>query len=132
MVNQAVDRIYFRPDRSTVRSTGPCGFGRARLPVDRAVDRQTLQSTDRLTDCMTLTLEFCRSTGPVDRQFNILFLKIAGGRPGGRPEPTALLPSDLPVDRQLSRLPQRLYFESVLFSSVSNGYFLFLSGLTHP
>ena len=80
-----VDRSCFRPERST----GPLVLGVhvcARLPVDRSVDRQTLRSTDRSTDCMTLALEFCRST-----DISYFCFKNDRGRPSGRPGPTALL-----------------------------------------
>ena len=83
----SVSGLYSRPDRSTGTISGQIGRpGLVVLGVHVCaclpVDRQTLRSTD----CITLTLGFCRSTSS-----SILCFNIAGSRPGGRLEPTALL-----------------------------------------
>ena len=70
---------YFRPLRSTGRSTVTVSgqIGRPGLLAvgvhvvhvcrsTRSIDRQVLWSTDQSTNCMTLALGLCRSTGPVD------------------------------------------------------------------
>ena len=93
-----------------------------------SIDRQSLRSTDRTTDCMTLALGLCRSTGPVDRQIKNLFLNcLAVDR-----AVDGYLPNGKPVDRQLSKLTATTLFWLFLFFMDSNCYFLFLSGQTHP
>ena len=113
-VDRAVDRAFWAVSVHTVHVCWTTGL----------VDRQPLQSTD----CMALTLCLCWSTGPVDRQFKILFLNL----PCGRPEPTAICQVACRSTGSCPDWHQRLYFGSVLFFMSSNGYFLFLSGETHP
>jgi len=98
---------------------GPFGRGRARC-ARQSVDRGGRPSTpavDRPVDRLQATHSLF---GPVDRQFKTLFLKLPGGRPGGRLEPTTTLPSGLPA-----KLTPMALLWSVLFFYRFQRLFLF-------
>ena len=102
-VDRAVDRIYFNPDRSTFRSTGPCGFERARLCT--SVGRPG-QSTDRY--CGRPTVD--RLQDPNSRVLSV-------DRPG---RPTAV------------QKPQRLFLGICLFFLIPTAISEFLVAKLYP
>ena len=108
----------------------------ARLPVDRASRPTELAVDQPSTDCKTLSLRFCRSTGPIDRQFKnsvCLSLRLTG--PVNRSQPLfchVACRSTGPVDRQPSKVPNGSFLKSVLILMLPTPISEFLVAKLYP